>query len=78
MAVEVSTSRSQGGNKRENDGETLPEGQSNEDSESSDLSERDLFVPIKKAPKKSKKSEDCLSSVVELIKKVVDNDPTKD
>ena len=49
-----------------------------ESSESSDLSERDLFVPIKKAPKKSKKSEDCLSSAVELIKKVVDNDPTKD
>ena len=55
MAVEVSTSRSQGGNKRENDGETLPEGQSNGDSESSDLSERDLFVPIKKAPKNQRK-----------------------
>jgi len=51
---------------------------SSNEAEDTDDKEKTFFVPFKKAPRKDKKKEESLSSVVQMFQKVVDNDTTKD
>lgn len=59
-----------------NESEFRKEQQSSSEGIHSDVKEKPLFVPVKKD--KTKKKEDILSSAVDVLKKVADNDQTKE
>ena len=82
MTIEPSACTELGGEekrvKREHGCEPRPEHQARNEAEDADDKDKAFFVPIKKAPRKAKKKEDSLSSVVQMVQKVVDQDTTKE